>query len=80
MRTPWKVRVAGCGPRGPGAGVNHAEPARLLTVIADGAFDLGAFAALKELGGAAADARVHAHVVRGVEAEGETAFRDIQLV
>ena len=39
-----------------------------------------AVAAFEELGGAATDTRVHAHVVRGVEAEGETAIRDIQLV
>ena len=60
--------------------VDDAEPAGLLAVVADGAFEFGAVAALEELGGAAADARVHAHVVRRVEAEGETAFRDIQLV
>ena len=61
-------------------GVDDAEPAGLLAVVADGALDLGAFAALEELGGAAPDARVHAHVVGRVVAEGETAFRDIQLV
>jgi hypothetical protein len=73
---------AGEAPRTAGGddGVHNAIPTRLFPVIADRTFNLGTLAAFEELGGAPTRTRIHAHIVRSVEAERETAFRDIQLV
>lgn len=72
---------AGEAPGSPGLldGGDYPVPARLLAVIADGPDQVLPVGALEELGGAAAGAGVHAHVVRRVVAEGETPVRFVQL-
>ena len=61
-------------------GVDDPVPARLLAEITNGLLQLTPVSTFKKLRRRAAPTRVHTHVVRGIEAERETASSVVQLM